>query len=68
MQTRFLCYIVFIIMTAREYGIINTTENEENDFLEKKVGTSSNIIIEQVNGLRAFHRIAGGTNIHCGSM
>ena len=32
------------------------------------MGTSSSIIIEQVNGSRAFHRIAEGTNIHCGSM
>ena len=68
-QPRFLCYIDFIIMTAREYGIINTTEHEENDFLEKKkMGTSPSIIIEQVNGLCASHRIAEDTNIHCGSM
>ena len=36
----------------------NKHEHEENGFLEKKMVTSSSIIIEQVNGLRASHRIA----------
>ena len=41
--------------------MINTTEDEENDFFFiKKMNTSSRIIIEQVNGSRASHRIAKG--------
>ena len=50
---------VILSMTGREYGIINTTEHKDNGFLEKKMGTSSSRIIEQVNGLRASHRITG---------